>query len=90
MNIFIYGSTLAKAIMKMNELLDRLDSNMITIRRRDNASISNGDYYKAISADSTARGNRWHKAYIDKDIDINTLEQVILPSARSEEPIEFY
>lgn len=83
-NIIVYGATKERAINKLHQLLDDMrvgDIDNVRKSRYDLVfSLKNGDVYKAVGANDTARGHKWQYAYIDAAIDRRLVDIVILPS----------
>lgn len=81
-NIIVFGTTKEKAFNKLQELLDHMKQEDIKQIRKSKDTFSiitnNDDYYRAIGASDNARMYRWQYAYIDKDIDEETFESVVL------------
>ena len=84
-NIIVYGSTTERAFNKLQELLDNM--NLKDIRKVTKTSLNtgmftielnNGDYYKAIRAGDNVRGCRWQYAYVDKDINQELFDCVVV------------
>ena len=46
----------------------------------NSVEFDNGDIWKAVSATDSARGNKCNISYIDKGIDIETIQTIIIPS----------
>jgi len=83
--IIVYGSTIERAFNKLQELLDHM--NLKDIRKVTKTSpntgiftveLKNGDYYIALKACDNVRGYRWQYAYIDKDINQELLDHVVV------------
>jgi hypothetical protein len=87
--IIVYGSTRVIANQKMQSLLDKMNPDEIKKVRKSNSEfafeMNNGDYYLSLSASDNARGHRWQYAYIDENIDFDTIERIIIPCYRSED-----
>lgn len=83
-NIIIYGSTKFWAVGKLETLLiDKRCGNVKQVKRSvANLEVEsfNGVYYKAVCVDDDAKGLRWQYAYIDRDIEKETLNNIIFPN----------
>lgn len=83
-NIVVYGATKERAINKLQQILDDMRVGDIDNVRKSRCdlvfSLKNGDVYKAVGANDTARGHKWQYAYIDAAIDSDMIDRVILPS----------
>ena len=83
--IIIYGKTKDRANLKLQNILDNmLYSDVLQVKKSLNdfaVTTKNGDIYKTVTASDSSRGIKWHRAYIDKDIDEYILNNIILPSS---------
>jgi hypothetical protein len=78
----IFTNNINKAERVFNRIYnDNKDSVVRYINGKNDKSImlSDGTWYVWIKPTLNARGHRCRKAYIDKDIDINTLHDLIIP-----------
>lgn len=82
--ILVYGSTKEIANYKLEELLSNMKyGDVLNIMKSCNqfvVTLKNGDVYKSVAANDTARGHKWQYAYIDGNISAEALDCVVLPS----------
>lgn len=92
MRILIYGATKEIAFLKLESLINNMKYGEINkvLRGRNDfiVELKNGDIYKAIGTNDTARGHKWAYAYIDATIDKELIENVIFPSFNQNGKIE--
>ena len=83
----VWGKTKARADNQLAQIVENYkwkgiepthirDSKYTT----NSVEFSNGDHWKAVSAIESARGNKCNISYIDKGIDIETIQTIINPS----------
>lgn len=71
-----------KARTKLNEVIEEKKNKGIELLKlrkglRDEAIFSDGEMWMTVNADSNARGYRWKKAYVDKDIPQDVILEII-------------
>jgi guanylate kinase len=82
--INIYGKTRANAYNKMDEILSTINKSVITrcikTCNEYTARLLDGTFYRTLIGTDSARGYKYHYAYIDKWIDGATIQNVIAPN----------
>lgn len=83
MKILIYGKTKERAFYRLQSLLDDMRYGDVNRVRKSSfefvVELKNGDIFHAVIASDSSRGSKWDYAYIDKNIDNKTIQQIILP-----------
>lgn len=83
----VWGKTKARADNQLAQIVE--DYNWQGIKplkiidskyASNSVEFDNGDIWKAVSATDSARGNKCNISYIDKGIDIETIQTIIIPS----------
>ena len=84
MNGIVWGSTFERAVKKLEEIEENYLKNTnekILSRRKGSHSyefvMTNGDYWKAVSAHESMRGCKSNISYIDNEIDFDFISSVI-------------
>lgn len=81
-NIIVYGATQERAFAKIRELLDDMRYGDVkkVFEFKDSFAFElfNGDRYTARHAGVKAKGYRWHYAYIDKLINLETIDEYVI------------
>lgn len=54
------------------------------------ATFKNGDTIEMYPGHENARGVRWSTAYVDRDIDLEIIQNVIIPSGRGSKDITYF
>lgn len=83
--IFVGDGNKSKGSEKLNEIVSekiKQGINLIDRRRSsisDCAIFSDGEQWIVLPANTTARGNKWIKAYVDKEISKDIIQTIIEP-----------
>lgn len=93
--VIVYGKTIDKAREKLENILDNMIYGDVHNFRKSKHDmqllLKNGDIYTTVTGNESSKGHKWHYAYIDKDINIDILNEVILPSGINDDyDYEFY
>ena len=85
----VYGKTFQRAEKQLTEIFKDykkmgIEPNLLR-KSHYNFSVefSNGDYWVAVGAGDSARGRACNIAYIDREIDENTVRCIIMPTIKS-------
>lgn len=83
----VWGKTKARADNKLAQIVENYNWKGIKPVKIKNSNyisnfveFDNGDTWKAVYASENARGNKCNISYIDKGIDIETIQTIIYPS----------
>ena len=83
----VWGKTKARADNQLAQIIENYNQKGIKpIEIKESKYITNyvtfdnGDIWKAVHAGDSARGNKCNISYIDKGIDIETIQTIIAPS----------
>lgn len=83
--IFVGNGNKRKGSEKLNEIVsEKIKQGIDLIERRrlsisDCAMFSDGEQWIVLPANTTARGNKWIKAYVDKEISKDIIQTIIEP-----------
>lgn len=83
--IFVSNGNKSKGSEKLNEIVsEKITQGIELIQRRrssisDYAIFSDGEQWIVLPANTTARGNKWIKAYVDKEISKDIIQAIIEP-----------
>lgn len=79
----VFGTTKTVAYEKLNEMLGNMlikDVEDVNTNGKDMiVRLNNGDIYEIAVANNSSLGKRCDYAYVDKNIEIETLSTIILP-----------
>ena len=82
----VWGKTRERAYHQLSQIIEDYHFKGIKATKFINsivncfAEFENGDKWKAVGASDSARGNKCNISYIDKGIDIETIQTIIEPS----------
>ena len=82
----VWGKTRERAYHQLSQIIEDYHFKGIKAIKSINSIVNcfvdfeNGDRWKAVSASDSARGNKCNISYIDKGIDIETIQTIIEPS----------
>lgn len=84
MKTLIFTNRYKKGNIFLEKLVENIpEENMVTFRKSTNEGfflrLKNGDTYQVVLANHSSRGCKYHRVYIDKDINIDFVYCVILP-----------
>lgn len=93
MNIIVFGNTIGRARNKLDEILGELKYKEVKQVKKSKSGytieLNDGTFYRTVSASNNARGYKCEKAFIDYNIDIEIIQNVIEPCLSiSKLPIE--
>ncbi len=98
--VVIFGSTIERAILKLNQVIDILDirDRMETIQTSGVYSVrfKNGDLFTATDSLEGAKASRWDYAYIDGLLSKDVVKYIIMPGCskqameKEEKCFEYY
>ncbi len=82
--ILIYATTRQKAVLFLEKLIKEIkreDIEQIKKSKEDmSVRLKNGIIYQTALASESSRGCKYHKAYVEKNIDKEIVEDIIKPS----------
>lgn len=82
--IVVFGNTKELATRKLEEILNNIQYSKVKDVRKSRfdmrAELHNGDTYQVSSASDSSRGMRFNIAYVDRNITLDFLNQVIRPN----------
>lgn len=83
--IFVSNGNKRKGSEKLNEIVsEKIKQGIDLIDRRrssisDCAMFSDGEQWVVLPTNTTSRGNKWIKAYVDKEISKDVIQTIIEP-----------
>lgn len=87
--IVVFGSTKELATRRLEEILNDIQYGKVKDVRKSRfdmrAELHNGDTYQISSASDSSRGMRFNIAYVDRNITLGFLNEVIRPCLRIKE-----
>lgn len=75
----VFGNTMHKALMKLNDISESLNDGEFIVRRTRDTIKTNMRIIVAVTGNSSARGHRCDRVYVDTMISIRCLFEVIKP-----------